>query len=772
MPAEFDRPRDQQVVLAERYELSGVLGVGGMGTVYRARDRELDEMVALKVLRRELVAQPGMVERFRREVKLARRVTHRNVARVFDIGEHQGEKFITMELVEGESLGARLARESRLPIGEVVALALAIVEGLGAAHTASVVHRDLKPDNVLVDHDGRVVLTDFGIARAVAFAGQASRTLGFVVGTPDYMAPEQIESSLDIDGRADLYALGVMLYEMLTGEQPFKGDSPLAIVTARLISPPPDPRRLIPEVPDPLAQLVLRLLARLPADRPANAADAAAQLAALTLPAPLRARRSVRPPMLGRTSQRIAVVPLATSSSELAWLGYGLSELLADALDGRPGVDLRARGPRLVDIAHRGLEALGDQLDVPFVVGGTLEGGPGWMRGEMRLVNARDGLLLWSVRFGDDARASPLAFAAAAADEVARTLLLGSNVTVTSTADEVAVATCLRARYEAVRGGPDGADRAIALYERAISRAPEDPWINASYALALARRVSETELPGDAEDVVAMAELAASRAPNLADAHLALAEIHLDRGRALDAARAIATARARAPSSPDVERLLGHLLVDAGEIELALSALRSASSREAPSWRAAWDETRALAAMGRIAEAESALEAGADERHAWQPWLGRARFAMWQENRDALGLLHKHLAPAVVAEKLLVSVVLDAALGRSSLAAALAHIEAHSRAAGPSRARRAFLVQLAVELAIFAGERARAESLLARSIDEIGCDINWLDRSPVVAQLAGTTEFARVRESILARARAVLGPLRQCPPTEPEGLSS
>jgi serine/threonine protein kinase len=173
-----------------------------MGSVYRARDRELDELVAVKVLRRELVAEPGMMERFRREVKLARRVTHRNVARVFDIGEHAGEKFITMELIDGESLAARLTRDGALRIGDAVTIAMSIGDGLAAAHAAGVVHRDLKPDNVLLAEDGRVVVTDFGIARAIAAPGGSKRTVGMIVGTPEYMAPEQIEGG-PVDARTD-----------------------------------------------------------------------------------------------------------------------------------------------------------------------------------------------------------------------------------------------------------------------------------------------------------------------------------------------------------------------------------------------------------------------------------------------------------------------------------------------------------------------------------------------------------------------------------------
>jgi serine/threonine-protein kinase len=215
-------------VFAGRYEILGLVGSGGMGTVYRARDSELDEVVALKLLRREVMDQSGMLDRFRQEVKLARRVTHRNVARTYDIGESEGDKFLTMEFVDGEALSARLMRDGALPLDAVMAVADGICAGLQAAHAAGIVHRDLKPDNVLLARDGRVVLTDFGIARALFDAGRAA-TMGLALGTPAYMAPEQVEGASDLDERADVYALGAMLYECVTGERAWSGESIWAI---------------------------------------------------------------------------------------------------------------------------------------------------------------------------------------------------------------------------------------------------------------------------------------------------------------------------------------------------------------------------------------------------------------------------------------------------------------------------------------------------------------------------------------------------------------
>ena len=252
--------------IGERYEIIALLGTGGMGTVFRARDIELEEPVALKVLRRDLIEIPGVVERFRREVKLARRVTHRNVARVFDIGEHEGDRFLTMELVEGEPLGGKIAR-GPVPWEEALRISLAIVEGLAAAHAAGVVHRDLKPDNILLAKDGRVVITDFGIARARFDEGDPLRTVGAAVGTPAYMAPEQVEPDTEVDARADIYSLGALMFELFTGRRAWPGDSPIAVAAARLVQPPPDPLAARPDLPHEFARLISRCLARKPADR-------------------------------------------------------------------------------------------------------------------------------------------------------------------------------------------------------------------------------------------------------------------------------------------------------------------------------------------------------------------------------------------------------------------------------------------------------------------------------------------------------------------------
>ena len=751
---------NQPVLLASRYELAGLLGVGGMGSVYRARDRELDEMIAVKVLRRELVAEPGMLERFRREVKLARRVTHTNVARVFDLGEHAGEKFITMELVDGESLAARLSRDGALQIGDAVAMAIAIGEGLAAAHAAGVVHRDLKPDNVLLANDGRVVVTDFGIARAIAISSPAKRTAGMIVGTPEYMAPEQIEGAA-IDARTDVYAWGIVLYEMLTGRSAWTGDSALAIITARMLAPPPDPRAVRAEIPEPLAELVLRMIARSPAGRPDSAREVVHSLAALaptTGRSDSRGRSSVRPARHAsqrplRQVQRIAVVPLACEDDDAAQAtAFGIAELVADALDGRPGIDVRARGERLIPRARRELASIGAELDVPLVVGGRFAGGIA----RLTLVNARDGFVLWARTFPNAGR-DPFGAAYDAAREIAEALLVPpAPPPAAPPADSRTMELLLRARFEIARSTPDSADRAISLLERAYSHTPEDPWVNAAYALALARRLADTEFPGDAHEALAMAGSASLLAPRLAASHHALAEVLIDRGDLVGAAQSAAVARALAPGNAEVERVVAHLSVEAGAVDLGLSLLRSAATRDVASSRAIWDEARALAAHGRWQEADELLDAASDvDPLAAGPWLGRVRCALFRRDLARCDVLRVQLGEVLARDKEPILRALDAVLARAPIHATIDRIEADAANASCSRQRGDALRKLAVDVAGTCGESARAMTLLTALGKGGVVDMTWLELSPPLAGIRATAAFVEIRKAAAIRARAI-----------------
>jgi serine/threonine-protein kinase len=255
-----------------RFEIAGILGVGGMGMVYKARDIELDDMVALKTLRPGSMIDPGQLDRLKAELKIARKITHPNVVRTYDFGEVNNTPFISMEFVRGMTLRYLLTQSGKLPYSAALRLARQICAGLQAAHEVGVLHRDIKPENVILTPQGNAKLMDFGIARPLRKGEITSGEEGMFVGTPNYAAPEAL-SGEDTDARADIYSFGVMLTEMFCGKLPFKGSDTMEIYIAHLEKPPIKPSELWPEVPKPLETLILRCLAKKPVERFASAAD-------------------------------------------------------------------------------------------------------------------------------------------------------------------------------------------------------------------------------------------------------------------------------------------------------------------------------------------------------------------------------------------------------------------------------------------------------------------------------------------------------------------
>jgi len=259
-------------LLGSRFEILSVLGAGGMGMVYKARDRELDDLVALKMIRPEVAGDRELVDRLKSELKLARKITHPNVLRTFDFGEVEGIPFISMEYVRGLTLRAMLERSGRLPYTAGLRLARQILSGLAAAHELGILHRDIKPENVILDATGNSKLMDFGLARPVERSEPGQTRAGFVVGTPHYLAPEQLQGQ-ESDRRADVYACGVVLYEIFTGCLPFGGGNPMEILLQHLKEPPTPPRQHWPEMPAALEAVLLRCLEKDPAGRFAGAEE-------------------------------------------------------------------------------------------------------------------------------------------------------------------------------------------------------------------------------------------------------------------------------------------------------------------------------------------------------------------------------------------------------------------------------------------------------------------------------------------------------------------
>jgi eukaryotic-like serine/threonine-protein kinase len=357
-------------VLGDRYEILAILGQGGMGAVYKARDTELDRVVALKIIRPELTTNPEILKRFKQELILARQVTHRNVIRIFDLGQAEGFKFITMEYLEGQDLRAVIREKGKLPPEEAARIILQICRALEAAHGEGVVHRDLKPQNIMLDANGRAYVMDFGIARSAYLPGMTQT--GALVGTPEYMSPEQAKGE-KLDERSDLFSLGVILYELIIGQSPYYSETPLATLWKRIQEKAKPLCELDPTVPKPLSDIVEKALEIEPENRFSKANEFAQHLeswlgispstiAPITAPilAPVIAKKSVAwkytaivsvilllaiagfglPGKLFQNSTKttaaapeplvLAVIPLRNASGDasLNWLGGSLAEVL------------------------------------------------------------------------------------------------------------------------------------------------------------------------------------------------------------------------------------------------------------------------------------------------------------------------------------------------------------------------------------------------------------------------------------------------------------
>jgi serine/threonine protein kinase/Tfp pilus assembly protein PilF len=242
---------------AGRYEIIEELGKGGMGKVYRAEDEKIKEEVALKLIKPEIASDKKTIERFSNELKMARKIAHRNVCKMYDLGEEKGTHYITMEYVPGEDLKRLVRKVGQFSAGKTISIAKQVCEGLAEAHRLGVVHRDLKPQNIMVDEEGNARIMDFGIARSVK--GKGITGAGVMIGTPEYMSPEQAEVK-EVDQRSDIYSLGVILYEMVTGRVPFEGETPLGIAMKHKSEMPKDPREFNTQIPEDLSRVILRCL--------------------------------------------------------------------------------------------------------------------------------------------------------------------------------------------------------------------------------------------------------------------------------------------------------------------------------------------------------------------------------------------------------------------------------------------------------------------------------------------------------------------------------
>ena len=287
---------------AGRYQIIEELGKGGMGKVYKVQDTKIKEKIALKLIKPEIAKDKKTLERFSNELKFARKIRHKNICQMFDLGEEQGTHFITMEFVEGQDLKKLIRQSGQLAIGTTINIAKKVCDGLIEAHTSGVVHRDLKPSNIMIDADGNARIMDFGIARSIE--GKGITGAGVMIGTPEYMSPEQVEGK-EVDQRSDIYSLGVILYEMLTGRVPFEGDTPFTIGVKHKSEMPKDPKELNTQIPEDLNSIILRCLEKEKEKRYQSAAEVRSELVNIEKGIPAKER--IIPERKPLTSKEITV---------------------------------------------------------------------------------------------------------------------------------------------------------------------------------------------------------------------------------------------------------------------------------------------------------------------------------------------------------------------------------------------------------------------------------------------------------------------------------
>ena len=703
--------------LAGRYDLIELLGVGGMGEVYRARDRELDELIALKVIRTDLGDAPDIVERFRHEVKLARRVTHANVARMFELGQAEGLMFCTMQLVVGESLANRLARERRLEISEAVAIAGALCEALIAAHAADVIHRDIKPGNVLIASDGRIVLADFGIA-VIRVVDEADMS-----GTPAYMAPEQARGEPPTPA-ADVYSVGVLLHEMVTGRRAFTGN-PAAVFDAKQ-----QVDRLVPvahDLPLELAEVIGRATARELAERFSTAAELGNALAPWRRGGGAPPPRPLARPLAEAVHERtvLVVAPRAAADGPLVPIAEAIhEELLAALARCRVRVLPRTAAEEPADVVLR------------FAID--------------------DGLTMTATRAGEVAPALALQLPLAI-EHVPRSVALAARtvealfVGAPPPPDHTAYELLIRARHEA-RRGPSYFRQPLAMLERAYALRPHDPRIRALLSMMMVRGAFFSRDMALLERAADHIRIALETGPDLVEAHLAAGHYELQTGDPAVAAGHYRVAIACSPHSPEAHDLLGRMLLEAGYLDAALARLEYVIAISPDFRLVRWEIARAMALEQRWDEHDRILA----HDHLPDRPIARTRLLWWRGDLDGVrecrvGNAFERVFDLELFE-LLFAGLLDGdwARVRGPLIA-----KAEDRS-WPSQRRRAFVAQLVAEVAGRVGDTDTCVRVLTHAARFARLfDLHWLDRCPMLASARGAPGFALVREQIQARSRAI-----------------
>jgi eukaryotic-like serine/threonine-protein kinase len=621
-----------------RYRIEALLGQGGMGRVYKATDKELNRTVAIKVVRQGFAGEEDALNRFKQELLLASKISHKNILRIHDMGEVAGMKFITMAFVEGQDLHQLIRDNPKMPLERVLKFAQQLAGALAAAHAEDVVHRDLKPQNILVDANDQLYIADFGLAKSYAAGAVGMTQTGAFLGTPRYMSPEQVEGK-PTDGRSDLYAFGLILYEMVTGDVPFTGESTLKVMYQRLQERPKSPRLTNPSVPTWLERVIMRCLEKDPEDRYQNAYEILADLQAggqstsgisrsgvsrggssIQIQLPQFASRRwlwvagggilavvilglAIPPVRhmifgggeqGGTSSVPGVPPLSTGrfvailplqilgdSSQLGYVTQGIQEALSAKLFQLK--DVRVTPTEAADKAdqQQPLPKIARTLGANLLVQGVLQASGDKMRISMHLEDVADGKRLWSGEF--DGVVGDLF---TLEDQIYAQLVSGLSVNPTS--DELATAEVrptdnvaaydlyLRGR-NSMRGHDDKSyQSALDYFDQALKADPKFALAYTGVADASLRMNSIKKDSFWTQKALAAAQQAQQFNDKLPEVHATLGSVYRATGKYSEAVAELSHALSLAPNSDDYYRRIGDVYLDIGNNAQALDAYQKA----------------------------------------------------------------------------------------------------------------------------------------------------------------------------------------------------
>ncbi len=613
-----------------RYHIEAVLGQGGMGRVYKARDKDLDRTVAIKVIRPGVMAQSDALKRFKQELILASRISHKNILRIHDLGEVDGIKFITMAYVDGQDLQHVIRDNPKMPLDRMLKFAQQFGEALAAAHSEGVIHRDLKPQNVLVAKDDCIYVSDFGLAKSFEEDAVGMTKTGAFIGTPRYMSPEQVEGK-PADQRSDLYAYGLILYEMAVGDVPFTGESMLKVMYQRVQEKPKNPKLLNPALPSWLVRIIMRCLEKDPAARYQSAYEIladlqgskasssasrtvqiqipefaqqrwmwaiAAALAALTI---LFAIPAVRHSILGgaggkaatpavsgipalSTGKFVAILPFRVigDTQSLGYVSEGLTEALSAKLfqlrDLRLASDSAVANISPKDPLDKIARALGSNL----LVTGVIQGNADNMSVIVTLEDVADGKRIWTQQFSgvakdlltiEDHISSQLVDALAinpSSDELAR-----ESARPTNNVD--AYDLYLRGR-QALRGPQSvkSAQTAVDYFEQGVKIDPQFALAYAGLADASLAMYVENKDGFWAQKALGAAQRAEQLKGNLPEVHFSLGSVYLRTGRTTEAIVELKRGLQLAPHSDEGYVRLGNAYEDSGQKSEAISAYQKA----------------------------------------------------------------------------------------------------------------------------------------------------------------------------------------------------